>query len=79
MQAAVADNSVTRTLALASRTIGGHERLAEHLGVAEDLLQQWLDGKREPPTAIYVRALELVALGPFAAPQRGRERAKKKS
>jgi DNA-binding transcriptional regulator YiaG len=53
--------------------------LAEHLGVAEELLQEWLEGKREPPTAIYVRALELVALGPFAAPHRGRERAKKKS
>jgi hypothetical protein len=79
MQATVADNSVTRTLALASRTLGGDERLAEHLGVAEELLLEWLDGKREPPTSIYVRALELVALGPFAAPERHRQSAKKKS
>jgi hypothetical protein len=79
MQATVSDNSVTRTLALAARTLGGQERLAEFLGVGEELLQQWLDAKREPPTSIYVRALELVALGPFAAPHRARERAKKKS
>jgi hypothetical protein len=78
MQATVEDNSVTRTLALAARTIGGHDRLADYLDVADELLQDWLDGKREPPTSIYVRALELVALGPFAASHRGRERAKKK-
>ena len=79
MQATVADNSVTRTLSLALRSIGSLERLAQYLDVPGPLLQEWLDGKREPPTAIYVRALELVALGPFAAPHRGRERAKKKS
>jgi hypothetical protein len=78
MQAAVADNSVTRTLALASRTIGGHDRLADYLGVDEALLGEWLGGRCEPPTAIYMRALDLVACGPFATPHRGRERAKKK-
>ena len=79
MQAAVAENSVTRTLALASRTIGGHDRLAEYLGVAQALLEEWLDGRCEPPTAIYMRALDLVARGPFATPHRGRDHAKKKS
>ncbi len=67
MQAAVADNSVTRTLALALRTIGGRARLAEHLGVSEALLQEWLDGHRKPPITIYMRALDLVASGPFSA------------
>lgn len=67
MLAAVADNSITRTLARASRTVGGVGRLAGHLGVSEELLQEWLEGKREPPTLIYVRALDLVAHGPFAA------------
>jgi hypothetical protein len=78
MHAAVADNSVTRTLALASRTVGGLPRLAQYLGVAEALLQEWLEGKRDPPTTIYVRALDLVARGPFAAPQCAKERGKKK-
>ena len=75
---AVADNSVTRTLALAMRTIGGRAYLAEYLGVSESLLQEWLDGRREPPTQIYVRALDLVANGPFTPPpakeRRGRPR-----
>jgi len=65
MQAVVADNSVTRTLALALRTIGGRARLAEYLGVSESLLQEWLESRREPPTLIYLRALDLVASGPF--------------
>jgi DNA-binding transcriptional regulator YiaG len=63
MQAAVADNSVTRTLALALRTMGSRTRLAEHLGATEELLQEWLDGRREPPTSIYLLALDLVASG----------------
>ena len=65
MQAAVADNSVTRTLRLALRTIGGRALLAEYLGISESLLQEWLDGRSEPPTLIYLRALDLVARGPF--------------
>lgn len=70
MQAAVAGNSITRTLALAQRTIGGRAQLAEYLGVSEALLQEWLDGRREPPTAIYLRALDLVANGPFTPSRR---------
>ncbi|HZE58960.1 MAG TPA: hypothetical protein VE085_00195 [Burkholderiales bacterium] len=66
MQAAVADNSVTRTLALALRTIGSRPRLAEHLGATEALLQEWFDRRREPPTSIYLLALDLVASGPFS-------------
>ena len=65
MQAASVDNSVTRTLALALSTIGGRACLAEYLGVSESLLQEWLDGRSEPPTVIYLRALDLVANGPF--------------
>ena len=78
MQAAVANNSITRTLALALRSIGNLERLAEYLDVPTTILEEWLDGRREPPTSIYVRALDLVARGPFTAPQRGAERGKKK-
>jgi DNA-binding transcriptional regulator YiaG len=78
MQAAVANNSITRTLALALRSIGNLERLAEYLGVPTTDLEEWLDGRREPPTSIYVRALDLVARGPFTAPHRGAERGKKK-
>ena len=70
MHVAVADNSVTRTLARAARAVGGAERLAEYLDVEDAELRDWLDGTREPPTSIYVRALDLVARGPFAPAQR---------
>jgi hypothetical protein len=65
MQATVADNSITRTLARALRSLGSLERLAEHLDVSPELLQEWLDGRRQPPTRVYMRALDLVAGGPF--------------
>jgi DNA-binding transcriptional regulator YiaG len=65
MQVGVASTSVTRTLSLAQRTIGSRADLAAYLGVAEAVLQDWLDGQRQPPIAIYLRALDLVANGPF--------------
>jgi hypothetical protein len=64
--AAVVENSVTRTLTRALRSMGSLERLAEHLGVPEAQLMQWLTGNGRPPTPIYLRALDLVARGPFA-------------
>jgi len=73
MQAAVADNSVTRTLRLALRTIGSRASLAEYLAVSESLLDEWLDGRSQPPTLVYLRALDLVARGPFT-PYSGPER-----
>ena len=65
MQAAV-ENSVTRTLALALSTIGTPERLAQYLGVSQKQLEQWMEGRGKPPTRIYMRALDLVASGPFS-------------
>ncbi len=64
---AVTDTSVTRTLALALRTIGSLERLAEYLGAPEALVTEWLEGRRDAPTLAYLRALDLVARGPFAS------------
>ncbi len=66
MYANVVDTSVTRTLGLALRTLGSRERLAEHLGVSAERLDEWLDGRQEPPIEAYLRALDLVARGPFA-------------
>jgi hypothetical protein len=70
----VADNSITRTLARAARAVGGAARLAEVLEVQEGELSAWLDGRREPPTSIYMHALDLVARGPFPSPRRARRR-----
>ncbi|HUQ73891.1 MAG TPA: hypothetical protein VM183_04125 [Burkholderiales bacterium] len=66
MQAPVADNSVTRTLALALSTVGSLERLAHYLDVSQQQLEKWLEGCGTPPTGVYTRALDLVAGGPFS-------------
>ena len=65
-QAVAVENSVTRTLALALSTIGSLERLAQHLGVSEKQVEQWMQGRGKPPTRIYMKALDLVASGPFS-------------
>ena len=65
IQAAV-DNSVTRTLALALSTIGGLAELAQYLGASEQDIEQWMKGRGRPPTGIYMKALDLVANGPFS-------------
>jgi hypothetical protein len=78
LAAMVANTSVTRTLALALRSIGSLELLAQHLGVSEEQLSDWLAGRRPPPTAVYVRALDLVASGPFARTSRGRTDGRKR-
>jgi DNA-binding transcriptional regulator YiaG len=65
LTAPMTDTSITRTLALALLSIGSLQRLAEYLGVSEAQLADWLTGERQPPTSIYVRALDVVARGPF--------------
>ena len=60
------ETSVTRTLALALSTIGSLERLAQYLDVREDQLAHWLEGRGKPPTRVYMKALDLVAGGPFS-------------
>jgi hypothetical protein len=72
LAAAVTDTSITRTLARALRALGSRERLAAYLGVPEAELAEWLAGRGEPPTAIYVRALDLVARGPFVPRNKAR-------
>jgi hypothetical protein len=59
-------NSVTRTLALALSTIGSLGRLARHLGATEQQIERWMRGEGRPPTRIYMKALDLVASGPFS-------------
>ena len=65
MQAAL-ETSVTRTLALALSTIGSLERLANYLGVTQHDIVQWIEGDGRPPIRVYMKALDLVASGPFS-------------
>jgi len=62
----VANTSVTRTLERARRALGSVARLADYLGVSQVELNEWLAGRRKPPTTIYTRALDIVARGPYA-------------
>ena len=62
----VSDTSVTRTLKRALRVVGDLRALATHLGVSEAELADWLAGRGTPTNAAYLRALDLVASGPFA-------------
>ena len=66
----VANTSVSRTLERAMRVVGGAARLAEQLGVSESQLADWLAGRGKPPNDIYLRALDLVASGPFTRSRR---------
>jgi transcriptional regulator with XRE-family HTH domain len=63
----VTTDSITRTLERALGTVGGLARLAEYLGVSESQLQDWMSGRRRAPDSVYLRALDLVASGPFAS------------
>lgn len=61
-------NAYTRTLRLASRTLGGDERLAASLGVGVHEVMRWSCGTEIPPFAAYCLALDIVAAGPYAEP-----------
>jgi DNA-binding transcriptional regulator YiaG len=54
-----------RTLRNAAQTLGGCEALAAELGVALATLQTWMRGDSAPPFAVFSKALDIVARGPF--------------
>jgi hypothetical protein len=65
-------SSVTRTLAVALCSVGSLQRLAACLDIPEAQLIDWLVGRRQPPATIYVRALDVVARGPFTPRNKAR-------
>ncbi len=69
MTAAVSDTAMTRTLTQAAHAVGGAGALAEKLGVAPALLQEWLAGTSEAPASIYVRALDILIAASKQAPR----------
>jgi len=62
----VANTSVSRTLERAMRVVGDVARLAKQLGATEAQVMEWLAGRAKPPNEVYLRALDVVARGPFA-------------
>ena len=72
----VGNPSIIRTLERALRAMGSVQRLAAYLGVSPAQLEDWLAGRGKAPNAVYLRALDLVASGPFAAHDRAQARRK---
>ena len=63
-------NVYTETLACAAKTIGGSARLAEFLRVPRVHLARWLAGEEPPPQEVFLDALDVIADGPYASPER---------
>ena len=72
----VGNTSITRTLERALRAMGSVQRLAEYLDVSPTQLEDWLSGRRKAPNSVYLRALDLVASGPFVSAHREHSRDK---
>jgi hypothetical protein len=51
-----------RTLHRACLILGGAPELAQHLGVAEGALRDWLEGRDDPPQMVFLAAIEIILL-----------------
>lgn len=60
------------TLRQAAHALGGDVRLAGLLGVEGDQLQRWLDRRDDVPLSAFLRALGVIADGPYARERRVR-------
>ncbi len=67
-------NRYTETLYCAAATIGGTDRLAAFLNVPRARLFRWLAGEEALPDQVFLDALDVIADGPYASPERRRAR-----
>ncbi|HEX2199009.1 MAG TPA: hypothetical protein VHG88_10360 [Burkholderiales bacterium] len=67
-------NRYTETLQFAAATIGGAARLARFLNVPRSDVLRWLAGEEAPPDQVFLDALDVIADGPYADPERRRIR-----
>ena len=77
MSDATAGSAPTRTLALAAKTLGGAQALAQRLGVEQAILERWMAGEAIPPYDVFLHALDIVAGGPRLDPARRRDSARR--
>jgi hypothetical protein len=64
----------TETLQFAAATIGGISRLARFLDVPPATLRRWMAGEEATPDQVFLDALDVIADGPYADPDRRRVR-----
>jgi hypothetical protein len=62
----------SRTFEKAAQLAGGHQKLARHLRVPLGELESWIAGRTAPPTATFLKAVDLV-LDETAAPSAASE------
>jgi hypothetical protein len=67
-------NRYTETLSCAAATMGGSDRLAQFLNVSRKRLNRWLAGEEALPNQVFLDALDVIADGPYASPERRRAR-----
>jgi hypothetical protein len=67
----------TRTLALAAKTLGGAQALAERLEVEQAILERWMAGEEVPSYDVFLKALDIVAAGPRMDPAARRASARR--
>lgn len=62
----------TEALRQAATVLGGSERLARLLAVDEVQLERWLSKAEPAPLSAFLRALDVIADGPYARERRVR-------
>lgn len=64
----------SKALQRAAEIIGGTEKLSRLLGIPLATLERWISGQEEPPTHVFLEAVDILAGGrPYSAAQRARE------
>lgn len=54
------DSVESQALQYASELLGGHDALARRMGVAPEVLQDWMEGRRELPDDYLLAVLDIV-------------------
>jgi hypothetical protein len=49
-----------RALHDACKAVGGEHKLAEHLGVSVETIEEWLNGMGRPPDAVFLLCVDLL-------------------
>ncbi len=65
VQNAYSDTPQCRTVRRAAEDYGSLERLARFIGSDLSDLEHWCAGDSLPPTAVFLKALDIVARGPW--------------
>jgi hypothetical protein len=54
-------------LSRAEKILGGRARIAAFLRVPPEKIEAWLAGQEEAPLEVFLRSLDVIADGPYAA------------